>query len=101
MGIIRRLRRAFQPPAPLGADPQAGLQTVRRALEAEALRLHRRSRLSLTMLMEYSDADLTTVDLHSTLGYLQAQGEIVNVQEDSFGNLRFDLADPPFRPPTT
>ena len=101
MGIFRRLREAFQPPDQSAADPQAGLETVRQALEAEALRLNRRSRLSLTMLMEFSDADLTAVDLHATLGYLQAQGEILNVQDDSFGNLRFDLADPPSRAPTT
>jgi len=45
--------------------------------------------------MEYSTADLTVVDLHGALGHMQARGEIVNVQEDSFGNLRFDLADAP------
>jgi hypothetical protein len=76
-------------------DPQVDLQTVRAGLEAEARRLGRRSRLSLSLLMEYSTADLTVVDLHGALGHMQARGEIVNVQEDSFGNLRFDLADAP------
>ena len=45
--------------------------------------------------MEHASADLTTIDLHATIGHLQAPGEIINVQDDSFGNLRFDLADPP------
>ena len=94
MGLLRRLRDAFAPPSVPMGDPQADLALVRRGLEAEAKRLGRRSRLSLSLLMEYSAADLTTVDVHAALGYLDARGEIVNVQEDSFGNLRFDLADP-------
>ena len=47
--------------------------------------------------MEHATTDLPTIDLHARLGHLQAEGEIINVQDDSFGNLRFDLADPPAR----
>lgn len=96
MGLLSRIRRALQvEPAPQGGDPQADLATVRAALEAEAVRLQRRSRLSLTMLMEFAEADMTQIDLHAALGHLQSRGEIRNVRDDSFGNLRFDLGEAP------
>ena len=48
--------------------------------------------------MEFSEADVVGIDLHATLGYMHAQGEIIDVQEDSFGNLRFGLPpEPPDR----
>ena len=43
------------------------------------------------MLMEHSDEDLRTVDLFQIIGHLDAEGEIRNVEQDSFGNLKFDL----------
>ena len=40
------------------------------------------------MLMEHSQEDLRTLDLFQIIGHLDAEGEITNVQQDSFGNLR-------------
>ena len=71
---------------------QADVETLRRALVAEARRLGRRERISVAMLMEHSEEDLRTVDLFQIIGHLDAEGEITNVDQDSFGNLRFDLA---------
>ncbi len=96
MRFLRRLRAALRPYPVPRRDPAADVAIVRAALEAEARRLGRRSRLSLSLLMEFSEADLIGIDLHTVLGHLQAQGEIIDVQEDSFGNLRFGLPpDPP------
>ncbi len=92
-GLRRRLiglnevREASQAEAATMAD----VATVRRALLAESSRLGRRDRISVTMLMEYSDEDLRTLDLFQILGHLDAEGEIANVEQDSFGNLKFDL----------
>jgi hypothetical protein len=91
VGLIKRLRDVFTAPTIPAGDPAADAQAVRAALDAEARRLGRRTRLSLTLLMEYSSLDVTAIDLHAALGHLEARGEIVNVQPDSFGNLRFDL----------
>ena len=44
------------------------------------------------MLMEHSDEDLRRLDLFQIIGHLDAEGEIANVEQDSFGNLKFDLA---------
>ena len=95
MRLLRRLRAALRPYPIPQSDPHADLAVVRSALEAEARRLGRRSRLSLSLLMEFSQADLIGIDLHAALGHLQARGEIIDVQEDSFGNLRFGLPPPP------
>ena len=95
MRFLRRLRAALRPYPIPQSDPHADLTVVRAALEAEARRLGRRSRLSLSLLMEFSQADLIGIDLHAALGHLQARGEIIDVQEDSFGNLRFGLPPPP------
>ncbi len=93
MGFLEQLRRAFPSrPAPIG-DARADVALVRRELQAEATRLGRRDRLSLTLLMEHSEMDLTAVDLHGALGHLEAEGEIVDVEADSFGNLRFNLGE--------
>ena len=98
MRFLRRLRAALRPYPIPQRDPHADLAVVRAALEAEARRLGRRSRLSLSLLMEFSEADVVGIDLHATLGYMHAQGEIIDVQEDSFGNLRFGLPpEPPDR----
>lgn len=70
----------------------ADVATVRRALLGEADRLGRRERISVTMLMEHSEEDLRRLDLFQIIGHLDAEGEIANVEQDSFGNLRFDLA---------
>ncbi len=92
-GLRRRLselnevREASQAEAATMAD----VATVRRALVAESARLGRRERISVTMLMEYADEDLRTLDLFQILGHLDAEGEITNVEQDSFGNLKFDL----------
>ena len=93
MDLLSRLRDALGAPAAPERDPQADLRTVRRALEAEATRLGRRERLSLSLLLEYSPEDLTLIDVHGALGHLHETGEIRDVQEDSFGNLRFALGD--------
>ena len=69
----------------------ADVATVRRALLGEAQRLGRRERISVTMLMEHSEEDLRRLDLFQIIGHLDAEGEITNVEQDSFGNLKFDL----------
>ena len=74
------------------AATMADVDTVRRALVAESQRLGRRDRISVTMLMEYSKEDLRRLDLFQIIGHLDAEGEITNVEQDSFGNLKFDLA---------
>ena len=70
----------------------ADVATVRRALLLESERLGRRERISVTMLMEHSAEDLRRLDLFRIIGHLDAEGEIANVEQDSFGNLKFDLA---------
>lgn len=88
LSALNEVREATQAEAATLAD----VDTVRRALLAESERLGRRERISVTMLMEYSDEDLRTVDLFQIIGHLDAEGEIGNVEQDSFGNLKFDLA---------
>ncbi len=97
MGLFEGLRkrlselRSVQQAAQAEAATLADVDTVRRALRAEAQRLGRRERLSVTLLMENASEDLRQVDLFQILAHLDAEGEIVNVQQDSFGNLKFDL----------
>lgn len=88
LSILNEVREASQAEAATMAD----VATVRRALLAESQRLGRRDRISVTLLMEYSDEDLRRVDLFQIIGHLDAEGEIANVEQDSFGNLKFDLA---------
>ena len=94
MGLFDGLRRRL---AALRAAPEseaaalADVETVRRAIRAEAERLGRRQRLSVTMLMEFASEDLRRVDLFQILAHLDAEGEVCNVEQDSFGNLKFDL----------
>lgn len=87
-GMLRSVQQAEQAEAATIAD----VETVRRALRAEAQRLGRRQRLSVTLLMENASEDLRQVDLFQILAHLDAEGEIRNVEQDSFGNLKFDLA---------
>ncbi len=102
MGLFDRLRRKLsalnevREASQAEAATLADVETVRRALAAESRRLGRRERLSVTMLMEHSAEDLRTVDLFQIIGHLDAEGEIANVEQDSFGNLKFDLT--PNRP---
>ena len=88
LSALNDVREASQAEAATLAD----VDTVRRALLAESKRLGRRERISVTMLMEYSEEDLRTVDLFQIIAHLDAEGEITNVEQDSFGNLKFDLA---------
>ena len=90
LGALNEVREASQATAATLAD----VDTVRRALEAEARRLGRRERISVTMLMENTEEDLRTLDLFQIIGHLDAEGEIANVEQDSFGNLKFDLVEP-------
>ncbi len=88
LSALNDVREATQAEAATMAD----VATVRRALSSEALRLGRRERISVTMLMEHSVEDLRRLDLFQIIGHLDAEGEIANVEQDSFGNLKFDLA---------
>ena len=89
LAALNEVREASQAEAATMAD----VQTVRRALLAESKRLGRRDRISVTMLMEHSNEDLRRLDLFHILGHLDAEGEIRNVEQDSFGNLKFDLVE--------
>jgi hypothetical protein len=97
MGLFEGLRRRFsalnevREASQAEAATLADVETVRRALLAESRRLGRRERISVTMLLEYSNEDLRTVDLFQIIGHLDGEGEIKNVEQDSFGNLKFDL----------
>ncbi len=88
LSALNEVREATQAEEATLAD----VATVRRALLVEAQRLGRRERISVTMLMEHSDEDLRRLDLFQIIGHLDAEGEIANVEQDSFGNLKFDLA---------
>ena len=88
MAALNDVREASQAEAATLAD----VETVRRALLAESQRLGRRERISVTLLMEYTQEDLRTLDLYQIIGHLDGEGEIANVEQDSFGNLKFDLA---------
>lgn len=94
LSALNEVREASQAKAATLAD----VETVRRALLAESHRLGRRERISVTMLMEYSEEDLRTLDLFQIIGHLDAEGEIRNVEQDSFGNLKFDLGTLTSRP---
>ncbi len=98
MGLFDGLKRRFSALNEVREATQAeqatmaDVATVRRALLDEAQRLGRRERISVTMLMEHSGEDLRRLDLFQIIGHLDAEGEIANVEQDSFGNLKFDLA---------
>ena len=103
MGLFDGLRRrlselnAVRDATQAEAATLADVETVRRALSEESKRLGRRDRISVTMLMEHSGEDLRRLDLFQILGHLDAEGEIRNVEQDSFGNLKFDLVERPER----
>ncbi|MCY3920951.1 MAG: hypothetical protein OXG27_00965 [Chloroflexi bacterium] len=98
MGLFDGLRRKLaalndvREAAQAEEATMADVATVRRALLLESERLGRRERISVTMLMEHSEEDLRRLDLFQIIGHLDAEGEIANVEQDSFGNLKFDLA---------
>ncbi len=96
MGLLDRFRRR-KAGAP-GETRQVGatmddVERLRQALRDEADRLGRATGLSMTLFMEYTQMDLTGVELYELFGYLHAQGDIANVEQDSFGNLKFDLTE--------
>ena len=103
MGLFDGLRRrlselnAVRDATQAEAATLADVETVRRALLEESKRLGRLDRISVTMLMEHSGEDLRRLDLFQILGHLDAEGEIRNVEQDSFGNLKFDLVERPGR----
>lgn len=88
LGAMNEVREATHAASATMAD----VETVRRALLAESRRVGRRERLTVTMLMEHAEEDLRSVDLFQIIGHLDAEGEITNVEQDSFGNLKLDLA---------
>lgn len=94
MGLFDGLRRrisALRPAPEAAAAALADVETVRRAIRAEAERLGRRERLSVSMLMEFGAEDLRRVNFFQILAHLDAEGEVRNVEQDSFGNLKFDV----------
>ena len=97
MGLFDGLRKrlgAIQTDPQAEAATMADVDTVRRAIQAEARRLGRRDRISVTMLMEHAQEDLRRLDLFQIIAHLDAEGEIVDVEQDSFANLKFSLAPP-------
>ena len=96
MGIFSGLRARL---AALRATPEveaatlADVETVRRAVRAEAARLGGGRRISVTLLMEHSAEDLRRLDLFQIIAHLAAEGELRNIEQDSFGNLKFDLGE--------
>lgn len=102
MGLIDRFRRRFTVASSARLDvgmSEHHIDSLRRALLAESRRLERPTGLSLTVLLEHTDLDVRRIDIYEILGYLQAQGEIENVEQDSMGNLRWDLSDRLRQPP--
>ena len=100
MGLLDRLRRrilhridAITPHPPEVGPTLDDVDLVREALRAEARRLGRRERISLAIFMEHTELDVTRIDIYAVLPHLAAEGEIANVEADSFGNQRFDLTD--------
>lgn len=91
---LRRSRRAGAAQSPDRREVGPSLEDMarfRRALLDEAQRLGRTTGLALTIFMEHTDFDLASMEIYDVLGHLEAEGEIVNVQRDSFGNLKFDV----------
>lgn len=97
MGLLDRFRRRLQDEAgvPLGQREvgvtEADLAAFRRALLREAERLGRTDRVSLSVFMEHTDYSLAHADVHGMLLALAAAGDIVRLEQDSFGNARFDV----------
>jgi hypothetical protein len=97
MGLLDRLRRRLQDHAGVPPDQrQVGVTDIdlaafRAALRREADRLGRTDRLSLSVFMEHTDYSLAHAHLHDMLLALAAAGDIVHLEQDSFGNARFDV----------
>ncbi len=96
MGLLDRLRRrldAITPHPPEVGPTLDDVDRVRDALRAEARRLGRRERISLSIFLEHTELDVTRIDIYVVLPHLAAEGDIANVEADSFGNQRFDLTE--------
>ncbi len=96
MGLLDRLRRrldAITPHPPDVGPTLDDVDLVREALRAEARRLGRRDRISLAIFLEHTALDVTRIDIYAVLPHLAAEGEIANVEADSFGNQRFSLTE--------
>ena len=95
MGLFERMRRTVE--ALRGPDPaagaEAGLAAVRRAIRAECERRGTSRNLSLTLMLEHTAEDLRRVNLFQTLAHLHAEGELSRLEQDSFGNIKFDVAE--------
>lgn len=92
MGLLDRMRRtveAIRGPD-LSGNVEEELAAVRRAIRAEARRRGTRAGLSLTLMMEHTEEDLRRVDLFQVLAHLHATGELEGLEQDSFGNVRFN-----------
>ena len=98
MGVLDRLRHAFQGRAGVAAEQRTigpsldDLNRFRRALRTEANRVGRSTDLSLSLFLEHTEIAVARLDVHSMLSHLVAQGELTNYQQDSFGHAHFDLA---------
>ena len=95
MGLLARFRRSVTGAAERGVvgPSDRDITNVRQALLREAERLRRREGLSLSLLLEHTDLDVTRIDIHAVLSHLEREGEIVTLAQDSFGNVRFDLTE--------
>ena len=94
MGLLDGIRRRLAAFSPQTVDVGSTLEdvaAVRRALLAEAARRGTSRGLSLTLLMEHTALDLVRIDLFQVVAHLEAEGELSNLQNDSFGNVKFDL----------
>ena len=69
------------------------VKLVHKALLKESHRLGRNKVISLTIFMEHTDLDFTGIDIYAALAVLEASNKNMDVEEDSFGNRRFQLVD--------
>ena len=99
MGLLDRLRSAVQdragiPPERREVGPSLDdLNSLRRALRAEADRLGRDTDLSLSIFIEHTDIAVSGLDIYAMLNHLAAQKELTNYRQDSFGHAHFDIGN--------
>lgn len=95
MGLLDRLRRGMEAirGPDLSGDVEADLAAVRRAIRAESRRRGTRTGLTLALMMEHSEEDLRRIDLFQVLAHLHATGELARLEQDSFGNVRFNVGE--------
>ncbi len=97
MGLFDRFRRSMQdragpPPSQRQVGPsESDIERVKRALLREAERLGRTERLSLSVLLEHTEPGIALLDLHPILVHLAATGDLDGMEQDSMGNVRFDV----------